>query len=77
MENAHAIHWYLFWNNSIEFLNDLVTEAFKQGNFDRVKILCKVIALKSMGMTAEEFWLTHLNDLRTEYLLMQDATNNY
>ncbi len=73
MENAHAIHWYLFWEHSIEFLNDLVTESFNLRNFDRVKILCKVIALKSMGMTAEEFWIKNLTGITTKSLVVEDC----
>lgn len=54
--DARSIYWVLFWNVSIEKLNELVTLNMRQGNFERVKYYCKIIALKSMKIDLEEFW---------------------
>jgi len=56
MKDAHAIYYYLFWHLSIDFLNDLVAAADREGNFEKVEFYCKIIALQSMGMDPERFW---------------------
>lgn len=56
MKNASAIYWYLFWDITIETLNEKVTEAFRAKNWFQVEFFCKVIALRSMKMDKDKFW---------------------
>ena len=56
MQQAQAIYWYLFWEHSIDFLNDLVTEAYRKGDWKQVEFYCKVIALRQMKIDKDKFW---------------------
>lgn len=56
MKNAHAIYWYLYWNFSIENLNEKVRESWLKNNFEDVKFFCKIIAIKVSGINTEDFW---------------------
>lgn len=56
MKNASAIYWWLFWDHSIDTLNEKVEEARKQRKPELVEFFCKVIALRSMKMDKDKFW---------------------
>lgn len=56
MKNPHAIYWYLYWNFSIENLNEKVDESYRAKDFEQVKFYCKIIALKVSGIGLEDFW---------------------
>lgn len=56
MKNATAIYWILFWGLSFEALNDIVMYAMMNNDFEKAKLYCKAIAIKSMNIEPEIFY---------------------
>lgn len=62
MKNAHGMYWYLYWNFSIENLNEKVDLSFRAKNFEDVKFFCKIIAIKVSGISLEDFWNKYIKN---------------
>jgi len=56
MKEAHAIYWYLWWDFSINDLNKKVGDAYGKLDFEQVKFYCKIIAVKHLGLSSNDFW---------------------
>ena len=56
MKNPDAIYWILFWNLSVNAINEIIYKAMMNNDFEKAKLYCKALVFKIADISPESFY---------------------
>ena len=53
MKNPDSIYWILFWDLSVDTINEIIYKAMMNNDFEKAKLYCKAIVFKTADISPE------------------------